>query len=136
MPMTSEHPTDPELVAFIDHELAAAQRADVAAHTRMCAACESRVAAMQESAAQIDRLLRRTEASSTAQQRQRLQHALREMEAVPSGAPSAWWTDGLGSTQWLQVAAIGLVACGLWALGASMAGRTIDGVPAVVSAPP
>ena len=128
MHMTSDHPTDLDLVAFIDDELPEPQRAGVTAHTRACAACESRVIALRESAAQIDRLLGHSRAGGTAPQRQRLQHALRGMHEVTPAAPSALLAGGFGGTQWLQVAAIALVACGLWSLGASMREMRIERV--------
>jgi anti-sigma factor RsiW len=119
MRTTRQHPSDEDLVAFLDGELPSTRRPGVESHLHACPRCESRSADMR---AALTRVTAHLQASVDADrrdqrdQRDRLRRALRDLSAVPAPSTPTIFGNPVGAPlSSLQVVAVLLLAVvGIW----------------------
>lgn len=121
MPIGLAHPSHVELVSFIDGELTPERRAEVATHLASCPPCSSTRSDMEAASLHVTEGLRSSaESGRGIEQRARLRSALRrEATDVAPLSPGALAAT-VANSRWLPVAAVLLLAVGLWQIGASL----------------
>lgn len=122
--MTTEHPSDEELIALIDEELPLALRSAVEAHVDRCERCESRTGTLRRTLARIAGLVDEPVAGDVTSVRARVQQAVHRSATAQASAPATGQAEHLRPPQWLQIAAVLLVGFGIAAMAMSPIGRT------------
>lgn len=118
----AQHPSDEELVALIDHELAPAVRSQLASHLEACTSCAARSAAMEATLGRVgaDLLSELDPETDLRKQRARLLRALREPAAVIPMPPQA---RSVAPSLLIQCAAVAVVCFGIWLVASSRVGE-------------
>jgi anti-sigma factor RsiW len=108
----AEHPGDDILVRFVDDELPATERGDVARHVTACAACSTRVDRIRGAFAHFSVAFEAHEESPalTLDRRRRFERAMQQAAAQPTWVMRAGQSIGRWHTQALAAAALVLAA--------------------------
>lgn len=123
MRVTTEHPSDEELMALIDEELPPGVLSAVEAHVDRCERCESRLGTLRRTLARIAGLVHEHVAGDVTAARARVQQTLQGSGTAQASAPAGVSTERLRLPQWLQIAAVLLVGFGIAAMWMSPVGR-------------